>query len=317
MNEKVRILLVEDNPADARLMYEWIRETGLKDFCLDHVERLSAARDKLLRENYNVILLDLSLPDAQGINTVEQVYSITNTIPIIVLTGFEDEELAIKSVQKGAQDYLFKNKVNGEMLGRSIRYAIERKRAEAHLHFMATHDPLTLLPNRSLFLDRLQHATSLAKRNQHHLAVLFLDLDGFKTVNDTYGHEIGDRLLQAIAERFHQNLRACDTVARISGDEFAFILENISNEHNASIVAEKILKNAAQPFHLDGHSIRITTSIGISLYPEDGNEPLELLRCADAAMYKAKQSGKNTYRFSANHYRGFPHAPSIGQISIS
>ena len=302
MNECINVLLIEDNPADARLLRELIVETGCKDLHLDHVPRMSSVKEKLNDEHYHVILLDLSLPDAQGLNTVEQICSLTSTVPIIVLTGLEDEDLAIKSVQKGAQDYLIKGKVNGEDLIRSMRYAIERKRAEAHLHFMATHDPLTHLPNRSLFLDRLSHAISLSKRNNLCLAVLFLDLDGFKTVNDTYGHEMGDRLLQAIGERFRKHLRACDTVARLSGDEFAFILENIGNESNAAVVAGKILKNIAQPFILEGQTIHITTSIGISLYPQDGKDAQELLRRADAAMYKAKQCGKNTYQFSTDPF---------------
>lgn len=300
MSECINVLLIEDNPADARLLRELIIETGWKEFHLDHVPRMSKVKEKLSDEYYHVILLDLSLPDAQGLTTVEQICALTNTVPIIVLTGLEDEDLAIKSVQKGAQDYLIKGKVNGEILIRSMRYAIERKRAEAHLHFMATHDPLTHLPNRSLFLDRLNHAITLSKRNNLCLAVLFLDLDGFKTVNDTYGHETGDRVLQAIGERFRKHLRACDTVARLSGDEFAFILENIGNGSNAAVVAEKILKNLAHPFILEGQSIHITTSIGISLYPQDGKDAQELLRRADAAMYKAKQCGKNTYQFSTD-----------------
>ncbi len=299
MKENIRVLLVEDNPADVRLMFELIQETGNREILFDQVDRISGVKEKLNQGDYHVILLDLSLPDAQGLNTVEQIYSLASTIPIIVLTGFEDEELAINSVQRGAQDYLIKGKVNGEILIRSMRYAIERKRAEAHLQFMATHDPLTLLPNRSLFLDRLNHAISLAKRNNQCLAVIFLDLDGFKAVNDTYGHQTGDHLLQSIAERFRENLRACDTVARMSGDEFAFILENIGNANNAAIVAKKILKNTRRPFYLDGHVIHITTSIGISIYPPDGNNAQEILRLADNAMYKAKQRGKNTYQFAS------------------
>jgi diguanylate cyclase (GGDEF)-like protein/PAS domain S-box-containing protein len=173
----------------------------------------------------------------------------------------------------------------------------ERKRAEEYLHFLATHDPLTNLPNRSLFYDRLNHALYLAQRNHQSIAVLFLDLDGFKTVNDVFGHEHGDQLLQVVADRLKSGLRESDTVARLGGDEFSFVFEGIEDRDQAGIIAGRLLHSLAIPINLNGQVSTITGSIGISISPHNGLDAESLLKHADAAMYQAKLSGKNTYQF--------------------
>jgi diguanylate cyclase (GGDEF)-like protein/PAS domain S-box-containing protein len=189
--------------------------------------------------------------------------------------------------------------VDGVRIGVLAMYhdVSERLQAEAHLKHLATHDPLTLLPNRTLFYDHLNHSLQLAHRNRTRLAVLFLDLDGFKTVNDLLGHAKGDQLLQQVAQRLKNALRKSDLVARLGGDEFAFVLENIRSPQDVSRVAEKILGALSRPFLIEGQELSISGSIGIALFPEDGDEPRNLLRHADAAMYRVKGQGKQHYQF--------------------
>lgn len=175
----------------------------------------------------------------------------------------------------------------------------ERKAAEEHIRFLAEHDGLTRLPNRMLFQDRLKQAIAHAGRRQERLALMFLDLDHFKDINDSLGHNIGDLLLQAVAERLTQNVREGDTVSRQGGDEFIILLAGIENAGDAALVAEKLLAEVRQPYPLSGQEVNISFSIGISLYPDDSRDMDELRRKADAAMYQAKQDGRNTYRFSA------------------
>ncbi|HEY6838446.1 MAG TPA: EAL domain-containing protein, partial [Geobacteraceae bacterium] len=177
------------------------------------------------------------------------------------------------------------------------RDVTERKLAQEQLYHLAHHDALTGLPNRTLLIDRLCQAKALANRLKHMVAVLFLDLDRFKIINDTLGHEIGDRLLQAVSQRISGGIREVDTVARIGGDEFVVVLVNISDAGDAEKIAQKIVKILSQPYHLDTHELFITTSIGICLCPKDSDDPESLIKKADIAMYAAKGQGRNNFQF--------------------
>ncbi|AFY74558.1 PAS domain S-box/diguanylate cyclase (GGDEF) domain-containing protein [Synechococcus sp. PCC 7502] len=190
----------------------------------------------------------------------------------------------------------------------------DRKRAEEKISYLAFHDPLTGLPNRALFNDRLNQALALASRLHQEqsnfktlLAVMFIDLDRFKVVNDSLGHAMGDRLLQLVAERFTRNMRKSDTIARMGGDEFMLLLPEVKQVEDVVKVAEKILKSLSQPFHLDHHEMYITASIGICLYPHDGDDGDTLLKNADVAMYRAKEQGRNHYQIftQSMHERAF------------
>jgi diguanylate cyclase (GGDEF)-like protein/PAS domain S-box-containing protein len=183
-----------------------------------------------------------------------------------------------------------------------IRDITERKLAEEKIAHLAHYDYLTGLPNRALFLDNLDHSISLAKRNNYKVAVLFLDLDGFKKVNDTLGHDAGDLLLKEVSKRLKDTIRASDTVARVGGDEFIFVLNEIGEDDNAVRMAGKVITALADSFELKGQQSHIGGSIGISIYPDDSIEPKTLVKYADNAMYLAKQSGKNTLKF----YRDVP-----------
>jgi diguanylate cyclase (GGDEF)-like protein/PAS domain S-box-containing protein len=171
----------------------------------------------------------------------------------------------------------------------------ERKQLEQKLADMATHDPLTGLPNRLLLSDRLAVGLAQAQRNDTRLAVMMLDLDRFKTVNDTFGHSVGDELLKAAGERLMGIVRKSDTVARMGGDEFMVLLLQITRMEDAVKVSQKILSVFRKPFVLDAYQIRITTSVGIAIYPEDGEDVETLFKNADTAMYWAKEQGRDNY----------------------
>ncbi|WP_305042779.1 EAL domain-containing protein [Geoalkalibacter sp.] len=192
----------------------------------------------------------------------------------------------------GREDLLFLQSV-----ANVLAVAIERQRADREIQHLAYYDVLTGLPNRSLLIDRLERALSRARRNGHETAVMFLDLDRFKSINDTLGHACGDKLLQITGERLVASVRHTDTVARLGGDEFVVVLAELDREEGAAGVAQKILQALAGPVQLDDQEVFITTSIGIAVFPEDGTEPGILLRHADIAMYQAKERGKNTYQF--------------------
>ncbi|OQY97660.1 MAG: hypothetical protein B6D35_14610 [Candidatus Brocadia sp. UTAMX2] len=183
--------------------------------------------------------------------------------------------------------------ITADIIGNTIAH----KQSEALVTYMAYYDTLTALPNRNLFQDRLKVALVHAKRYKKLVAVMILDLDHFKSINDTLGHYMGDLLLKRFAERLTQCVRRGDTVARTGGDEFTILLPDLVHALNTVIVASKIIDALNQPFRLEGHEIHTTTSIGISLYPFDAESPEELIKKADIAMYLSKARGKNTYRF--------------------
>ena len=291
----IKILLVEDNPGDALLVRVLLEEAGADRFGVTEVGRLGEAIERLVEEDFSVVLLDLSLPDSQGLDTVEQVRTAAPRAPIVVLSGLDDEETALQALQSGAQDYLVKGQGDGNLIARAIRYAIERKRAEEELAYMAQYDPLTGLANRALFRDRLEHALARAERNGNLVALMFLDLDRFKAVNDTLGHSYGDELLKEVARRVEGRVRESDTVARLGGDEFAIVLEDLSYAQDAIPVAQDILDLVSQPLVLDGHEVFVTGSIGIAVRPPSEGD--RLLKDADAAMYRAKQRGRNSHEF--------------------
>ncbi|MBH0207788.1 MAG: hypothetical protein A4C66_13450 [Nitrospira sp. HN-bin3] len=292
-----KILLVEDNAVDARLTQDILAEWSLETFTITHVTRLSEAFRFLARARFDAVLLDLSLPDGYGLSTVRQIHAANPTIAIIVLSGLNDQTLALQAVQNGAQDYLVKGEGPSELLARSIHYAIERKRAEERLTYLAQYDQLTGLVNRSLFRDRLVQAMARSKRLQQPLGLMLLDLDRFKPVNDTLGHSVGDQLLKVVAERLHECVREVDTVARMGGDEFTIILEGLMCEEDISLVARRITTSLSEPFMLGEHQVVISVSIGITIYPTDDHDIDELLTHADAAMYRAKQQGGNSFQF--------------------
>lgn len=293
----VRVLLIEDNPADAHLVREMLQEAENRPFALTYVDCLSDALRLAAEEPFDVALVDLTLPDAHGMSVVEQLQSALPELPVVVLTGESDENLALQAVQSGAQDYLVKGQGDSHLLSRALWYAIERRERQAKLVFLAQYDQLTSLPNRILFRDRLEGALKRAERHGTGVALMFIDLDRFKFVNDSLGHDGGDQLLRAVAERIGGAVRAQDTVARLGGDEFTVILEGITRPEDAAPVAEKVLAQMALPFTLGQHDIIVTCSVGIAVYPGNARDCEELIRAADNAMYRVKDHGRNGFQF--------------------
>ena len=303
-NEPIRILLVEDNPADARLLRENLAEAQGLRWQIAHAPSLDRALALLSVSQYDVVLLDLGLPESHGLDTLVRVHGMCTELPIVVITGLDDEDTGLQSVQAGAQGYLIKGQLDARTLVRTIRHAIERHRMITELdmarrreHHLATHDGLTGLPNRQLFFDLLGQSMSYCSRYGQWAAVMFVDLDRFKHVNDTHGHDIGDRLLQMVSRRLSSCIRAADTAARLGGDEFIVLLSSMNRTQDASTVARGIIAELSKPYVIGEVSASISPSIGIAIYPGDGTRPDILVRSADAAMYTAKRHGGRTYEF--------------------
>jgi len=430
MNKKpIKILLlVEDNPGDARLVREMFNEESMHKTELTHVQSLGEAEKHLEERPVDIIVLDLGLPDARGLEAVRRTHTVAPNVPLVVLTCLDDESLALQALQEGAQDYLIKGQVDARGLFRALRYAVERKimeealfaekeRAQVTLNSIgdavlctdrsgnvtymniiaekmtgwsrekvsgrpladvfqiingvtrqtarnpmdmavaenrtvgltpdciliardghesaiedsaapihdrdghgtgavivfhdvsaartmtlqmahsAQHDFLTGLPNRMLVNDRVNQAIALASRHGKKVGVLFLDLDGFKHLNDSLGHPSGDKLLQSVAKRLVGCVRGSDTVSRQGGDEFVVVLSQMEKPEDAGITAKRILRAVAGVHSIDQHNLHVTTSIGVSVYPDDGLNAETLIKNADTAMYQAKESGRQTCQF--------------------
>jgi diguanylate cyclase (GGDEF)-like protein/PAS domain S-box-containing protein len=429
-NQNLSVLLIEDNPGDARLFREYLTATTDYEFDIKWMDCLSTGLEFLQQNMADAILLDLSLPDSHGIDTLESVRSKAPGLPVIVLTGLDDEQFAVNAVKHGAQDYLVKSEVQPDLLARSVLYAIERKKAEDKLRLfrslldqtvdaisvvepeigrfldynestcrltgyshhdlnnmhiddlkmfsagslvwrdyvktlrgkqsdvfesklskkdggivpieistrfinqendnyivsvirdiserkraqkeiqkLAYFDTLTSLPNRTLFEDRLRIAIENARRNDEQVAVMFLDLDRFKRINDSLGHNIGDKLLQQVAGRLKHSVRNTDTVtmlrqddfsavlARQGGDEFTLLASGIRRSTDVAHLGQRILANLRNPIYIGDQELVVSGSIGVAFYPEDGQDTITLLRNADTAMYQAKQKGRDKVVF--------------------
>jgi diguanylate cyclase (GGDEF)-like protein len=292
--EPIEVLMIDGKPGEARLIETWLANVD-RGFEISYAGGLGEALDELELADFDAILLELSRADSSGLETVEQLCTAFPHTPVVILSDRDDEEMAVQALQGGAEDYLVKGWVEGDLLARAIRYAITRKKAEEKLTYLALYDPLTGAANRALFHDRLEQALARAARSGDAVAVLFLDLDRFKAVNDTLGHAGGDALLQEVARRIEGRVRRTDTVARLGGDEFAIILEGLSDAQNAARVARDVLKCLSEPLVLYGHETIVSASLGIAVRPP--SEGTRLLMEADAAMYRAKRNGGGDCQF--------------------
>jgi diguanylate cyclase (GGDEF)-like protein len=293
----MKILLVEDDADDAEFLRQCLLRNNGRPVDITRADRIGDAVTALRKDRFDVVLLDLHLPDATGSECVEQVQQADPQVPIVVLSGQGDEDYAVEILNRGVQDYLVKWEGDGRIILRSIRYAIERKRSESKLNYLARYDSLTGIPNRQYLRDQLERATTRALRGRKKMALLFLDLDRFKMVNDTLGHQLGDDLLRLVVQRLKDSIRAEDLLARLGGDEFAVLLEDVEGPLELEAVARKILSRFQEPFQLDGRQVSVTASVGITLYPVDNADPMALLNNADIAMYQAKEQGRNNFKF--------------------
>jgi diguanylate cyclase (GGDEF)-like protein len=291
----MQLVLIEDNVDYARLVRELLRDAWPARFDMHHFERLSDAHAHLQSGEADCVLLDLGLVDASGLEALATVKQLAPTLPVVVLTGHDDEAIAVRAVKAGAQDYLVKGRTDGALIARAVRYAIERKGAELELAHQALHDSLTGLPNRALFIDRLEQALVRTQRNPSPVAVLFLDIDSFKLINDSLGHDAGDQLLMELAGRLAGVVRPSDTVARFGGDEFTILCDHVSSSYDVMAIANRVAEAVNLPFTLGGHEVFVTASVGIAFAKGDRDDPALLVRNADAAMYRAKEKGGARY----------------------
>jgi diguanylate cyclase (GGDEF)-like protein len=295
----MRILLVEDVADDAELLRQALLRHNARAIDITRAVCLGDAVQALRSQRFDVVLLDLHLPDASGAECVDRLQHADGLVPIVVLSGRGDEDYAVEILNRGVQDYLVKWEGDGRIILRSIRYAIERKRSEVKLNYLARYDSLTGIPNRQYLRDQLERATARALRARQKMALLFLDLDRFKMVNDTLGHELGDELLRAVVQRLRTSVREGDLLARLGGDEFALLLENVEGPVEVEAIAGAILRRFEEPFDLSGRQVPVTASVGITLYPLDTVDHVALLNNADIAMYQAKEQGRNNFKFFA------------------
>ena len=296
--DDLRLLLVEDDRSYAEYVGTTLRSVTSGRFHYDHVASIRAAVERLSRASYDLVLLDLGLPDSTDLEGLATVMAIAPETPVVILSGAEDEVLALGAVKAGAQDYLSKNHTTGDVLARSIRYAIERKHSELQIKRLAYRDSLTQLPNRTMLLEHLDNALKRAHRERHVIGLFFVDVDHFKQINDSLGHQAGDQALRQVADRLRRALRDHDTLARLSGDEFIAVVD-VKRRSALVPIAEKLQQQLKAPFVIAGRELFITASIGVSSYPMDGIDPQNLLRNADRAMYQAKAEGRDTSRFYA------------------
>ena len=293
--ELIRVFMVDDDEDDYVLARDLLAESVGIRFQLEWTASYEEGLEAMMQPAHDAYLVDYRLGQRDGLELLRTAVVRGCSAPIIMLTGQGDREVDVAAMQAGAADYLDKGALSGPLLERTIRYAIERKRAEEQLIYLATHDALTGLPNRVLLADRLAMELARSRRNHQELAVMLLDLDHFKNVNDTLGHGIGDRLLQLVGERLTRLLRQSDTVARFGGDEFILLLPEITQAEDTDRIAQKALEAIRKPFVCEDYRLTLTASIGIALFPYDGEDLEALVRHADIAMFWAKRQGRDNW----------------------
>ena len=296
------ILIVDDKAVNVVLIEQMLRGAGYEHIASTTDPHAVCA---LHRDNhYDLILLDLQMPVMDGFEVMEGLKALETDgyIPVLVITAQPSHKQ--RALQAGAKDFISKPFDRAEMLMRvhnllEVRLCHEAARNHGKmLESLALHDQLTGLANRRLLADRLAMALAHARRNTSAMAVLYLDLDGFKELNDRLGHGAGDMLLKKVANRLVRTVRQEDTVARLGGDEFVVVLWHIGGPDYAATVARKVIEALSRPFDIEGNTVRITASAGVGIYPVHGEDADTLTRSADLALYEAKRAGKNGHRLS-------------------
>jgi diguanylate cyclase (GGDEF)-like protein len=296
------ILIVDDLEANVQLLERMLSDAGYL--------RISSTRDPHSvcalhsANHYDLILLDLRMPGMDGFQVMEGLKEIETDgyMPVLAVTAQPTHKL--RALQSGAKDFVSKPFDLAEVLMRvhnMVEVRLLHKAARNHSKIMealALNDPLTGLANRRLLADRISMALVHARRNKSSMAVVCLDLDGFKRINDTLGHGAGDVLLKMVAGRLVSAVRAEDTVARLGGDEFILLLWHVSGADYAATAALRAIEAVSRPYEIEDTTVNITTSAGGSIYPDHGEDADTLIKSADLALYEAKAAGKNAYRLS-------------------
>lgn len=292
-----RILVVAGDEESFLLVRDLLARAEPPLYRVDWAATGEAALRRLTASHYDAAVVDEHLPDREGTEFVRVAQRRGFRTPVVLLSEDLDQLEPTAAIALGVGDLIAKEELEVGRLVRSLRFAVARKAQTDRLDHLAQYDDLTGLANRVLLRDRLARALGAARRRGSLVAVMLLDLDGFKAVNDTLGHAAGDRLLAAVAERLRSRVRETDTVARLGGDEFALVIEDLVRPEHATLVARKLLDALEPPIRLDGQEARVGASLGVALYPRDGEDPAVLLRLADAAMYAVKAEGGRGCRF--------------------
>ncbi|PLY41508.1 diguanylate cyclase response regulator [Janthinobacterium sp. ROICE36] len=310
---KAKILVVDDSPDNVDLMLEILRDAGYTNVT---ATMRPAQVCPLHREHcYDLILLDLQMPELNGFQVMKGLKEIEHGgyLPVLALTA--QPSFKIAALEAGARDFISKpfdlmevHKRIHNMLEVRLLYK-ELAQYSKQQQELALHDPLTGLPNRRLLEDRIEHTLQQSARSRGKSAILYLDLDGFKAINDSYGHGYGDDILKMVAARLVGASRKEDTVARIGGDEFVIVLGNLAGKGDAREPAAKLIEVISEPYFINDLTLRLSTSIGIAIYPDDANTVESLLGAADTALYEAKRSGKNRFCCS-------PHDVIVSQVNM-
>ena len=296
--EIAQVLVVDDDRSTRNALRHTLQRDGF------HVEEAgdgAQALQMLKRIKPDVILMDAVMPVMDGFTACARVQALpdSRSIPVLMITALEDNTSVERAFAAGASDYIPKP-IHFAVLSQRVRRIIEANQAEKRIRHLAYNDLLTGLPNRALFMDQLGRRIEQARVAGDGVAVLFLDLDRFKNVNDTLGHDVGDRLLIAVAQRIRRSVRDADCVARLGGDEFTVVLAEVVGPNAAVTAAQNICRALSTPFQIDGHDIFVSTSVGISMYPHDATDVGTLLKHADTAMYRAKKTNSGFQFFEAS-----------------
>lgn len=287
----ITVLLIEDNPGDALLIRRFLASAADREapaFQLEVADRLSGGLARLSRGGVQVVLLDLSLPDSQGLETCIRAQDHAPDVPVVVLTGLDDERLALQAVQAGAQDYLIKGQIDSELLARAVRYAIERARLLAAMRSQSLMDALTGLYNRSAFFALTERQVRIANRAGRAFIMVFADVDRLKQINDTAGHAAGDHALQQVAALLRATFRGSDILARLGGDEFAVLAVDAGEDIER--LKARLLRNLATRDASGDLGYTLSLSVGAAYYTPGSPFSIEaLLARADEDMYLHKQ----------------------------
>lgn len=301
MKSTLCILIIDDDKIDRQIIIRALKSGEVASNFLEADDEETALAF-LTTHTIDLIFIDYQLPGSDGLTILRRLKDKEITIPIIMLTGHGDETIAVEVMKAGAYDYCPKNKITPDFLKKLIQYSLESYashqkilQAKERIHKLAYYDSLTALPNRTLFHEYVTEQLDIALRNQEHLALIFFDIDRFKFINNTWGHAVGDSLLQSISSRLQKALPE-QFIARMGGDEFMILLANATPKKAEEIA--KTIQQALEPvFIYNGYHFYITSSIGIAVYPEHGKQMDFLMRNADTAMYTAKKLGRNNYQF--------------------
>ncbi|MEQ8273817.1 MAG: EAL domain-containing protein [Deltaproteobacteria bacterium] len=293
-SQDAHVLLVEDDPTDAARVRRALKRAGPTRYIVTHVERLSDAMTLLGESSFDLVLLDLTLPDARGLTAIAMVHATVPNTPILVVSGMNAESIAYQSVQIGAEDHLVKDKVDDASLVRAMRFAIERNRARDRIAYLSNFNALTGLPNRSTFREKLGALLHAPELDGREIGVLMFDLDGFRNVNSVYSADVGDAVLREIGERLRAEAKKTEFVAHLAGDEFAVIVDHIDNVLDLEDAARRILKVVTMPMRLGASEVMTTASAG-ACAAALGDDADEVIRNAEEAMLAAKRSGRGRF----------------------